>query len=363
MNRRGNGGYKIINGILYVYGNIDGKRYRLSTKKEANKQNISYIKKNHHQVLLQLIEQKNSVPIQKIETDLKNFSYKVLELSAHKRSKETQQDYLSKLDRLILPYFENYKISDIKTFDIETFQKELLSNNSTITVKRVILILDMILRKAVSYDIIQKNPVEYVEKFTITYQKKKPYTKEEIIKILSHSKGELKVFLSLGFLTGMRTGELLGLKWKDIDFDKKIITLERSHRKGKTISSNEIKNHNRIVYLPKQLVNILLEYKQNAKSDEWLFVSKFGKPYYESKPIAKKFKKLLKELDIEWKKLMTTRHSFISLLRNYGVSSDLVSEIAGHSKIVEDKHYFEAQISKEKHNKINNAFSKLFGHN
>jgi len=354
-----NGGYKVVGDSIYVFGVVDNQRYRLSTGKKANKINLNWIKKNHQSVLLNLIAKKNSVRVHSVK--LEDFSIEILEATAHKRDKNSQKDYLSKLNRLILPHFKSFKLGDLKPLDIEKWQATLLKKYSGVTVKKTTGILNMILRKAVANDIIVKNPVEFADNIKIVHQKKEPYSIEEMKSILQNSEGWLKLFVHLAFTTGMRTGELMALKWEDIDLEQKILYLRRSITKGvvtEVQSSTSKKNHHRMIVIADFVIEILKSYKAEA-SCQWIFPSKTGMPYNESKAIVRYFKPLLEELGIEYKTLYATRHTYISIMRNHGVSADWIAEIVGHSKEVEDKHYYTESINMQKVAAVNNVFEQI----
>ncbi len=352
---KGNGGYKVRNNKIYVFGVVDGKRYRISTGKEANSTNINWIKKNHWSVLLKLIDKKSNES--KLSVDLDSFSKEVLELTSHKRDELTQKDYISKIDRMIIPYFRSYNLEDIKPFDIEKWQNKLLEKYSTTTVRRARNIFSMIFKKAIANDMISKNPIEFADNIQVQHEKQEPYTVEEMTTIMKNATGWLKVFVYLAFTTGMRPGELMGLQWDDIDFEKKVIHLKRSITKGVIKTDTLTKNHNRLVIVPGFVLNMLHKHKTKSKN-EWVFVSRLNKPYTESKGIANRhFKPLLDELGVEYKGLKATRHTYVSIMRNDGVDIDLILEITGHSKEVSNKHYYTASISEQKIKAVNNAFS------
>ncbi|WP_458701340.1 tyrosine-type recombinase/integrase [Sulfurospirillum sp. 1307] len=350
-------GYFIRNNYIHVHGTIDGKRYRRSTKKKATKLNLRWIKQNHREVLLEIID--NEKNENKIYFNLEEFSYKVLNLTSKKRDKNTQKDYISKFKRLILPYFAQYDIRDIKVYDIERWQSILLERYSTITVNRVRNIFKIILNKAESYELINKNPINFAEKISVKYKKEEPYNIEEIKKILNNSQGWLKVFLSLAFTSGLRVGELIGLKWEDIDFNRNLIYLKRSISKGTIKYNTYTKNHNRIIIVPDFVIKLLYNLKLN-NNYEWIFVSRLGKPFSDGKAILERhFKPLLKKIGVKYKKLKVTRHSYVTFMRNQGVSIDLLTEIVGHSKNISDKHYYTPTINEEKVKIINQALDEL----
>lgn len=353
---RGNGGYKIRDGIIYVYGNIDGKRYRISTKKKATQKNINWVKRHHWSVLLKLIDK---TPKEK-SMPLKDFALEVLEVTSHKRDESTQKDYISKLKRMILPNFEKFELKDIKPIDIEKWQNTLLQTYSTTTVKRVRNLFGMIFKKAIANDMISKNPMDFVENVSVRHVPQEPYTIDEMKSIMSNSTGWLKMFLYLAFTTGLRPGELLALKWEDVDYPNKIIHLKRTMFKGKIKESSKTKNHNRLIIVADFVLDMLQSHQSSSINKEWIFTSSLNKPFSEPKAISNRhFKPFLEKIGVTYKGLKATRHTYISIMRNDGVDVDLILEIAGHSKEVQNKHYYTAMINPKKIKAVNNVFNSF----
>ena len=281
----------------------------------------------------------------------------ILELSKHKRSETTQNEYISKTKRLIAPYFAKFNMADIKPIDIEKWQNALLEKYSTVTVRRAKTLLNFALNKAVLNDIIPKNPCAAVDSFRVTINKKEPYTIEEMGKILRAATGWFGIFLHIAFTTGLRTGELIALKWEDIDLERNIIFVRRAIVRGEVSTGGATKNHDRIAVIPEYLADMLEGY--DSKS-EWLFPTRKGEPFKEGGSLTRMyFKPLLERIGVKYKTLYATRHTFVSLLRNSGVNKDLVAELAGHSSQISDKHYYKAEITPEKIRSINNVFFNI----
>lgn len=365
--------------IIYVLGTVDGKSYRKSTGKEATKINIAWIKKNARDVLLKLIDKEK--PTKKI--DLESFGMMVLETTKRgKRNINSQKSKIGNFKNHVLPYFKNYSLNDIKTTDIEIWQNKLLETYSSSTVRKCREILGLILKKALADDIITKNYVDFADNIEATHEKKEPYTEAELLLLISNSSGWFKVFLTLVFSTGLRTGEAIGLMWDDIDFTNGFIYLERSVSQGRVTNNdgntdiaafikngmtvkennntNKSKNHRRAIPMDDTFKKVLSEYKINRPHEEWLFVSNWDRCFFDSKSINKYYwKPLVAKLNIKDRTLYATRHTYATIMRNNGADKSLVKSILGHkqSSTILDDVYHTYKSSNEDIKVANNFFN------
>jgi integrase len=346
------------NSKVYIdYRPEPNKRIRKSLGLDFNKKNLRAVEKNIGRVLLQFNEELNKNQKNHSDKKMKNFGHQALESSSFNRSQRTQDDYISKFKRHIVPHFGDYSIDEIKAIHVDAWQTKMLKKYSTTTVKRCKSILSLILDRAVAYEIIRHNPAKHATKFHVTYTKQEPYNSKEMQVILENSTGWFKVFMHLAFTTGMRPGELLGLKWEDINFDKGVIHLQRSISKGIVTTNTYTKNHNRMVIAPSVVLDMI---KILERKSEYVFVNPHGKPFYESKSISKGYlQPLCKEFGIEYKGLKATRHTYVSIMRNGGVSQEFILDIVGHSKLVSDKHYFSNEMNDQKQSAVDNVFLNI----
>ncbi|QDF29010.1 tyrosine-type recombinase/integrase [Halarcobacter anaerophilus] len=367
--------------VIYVLGTVDGKFYRKSTGKEATKLNIAWIKKNAREVLLKLINKQNT----KVEkTSLEEYGLKVIEATARGRSISTQKEKKGYFNNHILPYFKSKGftyIEDIKTTEIEMWQNHMLDNKSSSTAKKCKDTFALIMDKAAADDIINKNYVKLAYSFTVTTEKRVPYTPGEVTTLIKESEGWFKVFLYLIFSTGVRTGEALGLMWDDIDFNNGFIDLKRSITKSRVTTkegntstedfiqngykivennnTNKTKNHTRLIPLDDTTKNILMEYYQERTQDEWIFVSKNNTCFSDSKTVNKYYwKPLLFKTKIEDKDLYTSRHTYVTIMKNNGADEAWLKSVGGwtqSSKVLNDV-YFTHESSKKDIKLANNFF-------
>ena len=348
---KGKGWFVNEHGVIYVQGSVDGKFKRKSTGMEHTPRNETYIKKNHRDVLLQILNKDKEV----VSNNFGTFGLSVMENGVKKvgkkggRGEQDQRDALSKFDRLILPYFKTYTLEDIRAVHVEMWQSKLLENYSSSTVNKCRVLLGQIMHKACANDIVHKNPVEYADKIEVSHEKQEAYSVENALRMMKESEGFMHTYLNLAFTTGMRTGELMGLMWEDIDEAYSCIYLQRSVSKGlMTIGNSGKKNHSRVVPLMPQVLTILMEAKNNARS-KWIFPSRKGSYYRESKSITKAlFKPLLEKLNIEYITLYATRHTFSSIADNFRMNSKAIDAMVGNSQEVRDNHYITFEMTSER---------------
>jgi len=357
---KGKGWFVNEHGIIYVQGSINGKFVRKSTGLRYTPKNEAYVNRYARDLLIELTQPKIK------SNDFASFARMVIEQGKKKKGKKggrgelAQRDAISKLERLIIPYFQSYSLEEIKVVHIELWVDKLMQKYSTSTVSKCVNLLREVMHKAVANDICIKNPVDYIDKIEVVHKKQKAYSVEDARKMMTQSEGFMKVWLNLAFTTGMRTGELMALMWDDIDFENRIIFLQRSITKGYiTLGSANTKNHKRIVPLMPQVVEILKEAKTKSKS-KWVFPNRKGECYKESKAITKKyFKPLLEKLGIEYISLYATRHTFATIVENAMLNPEAINDIIGNSQEVRNKHYVDFQITKERVDAAHQSIQKV----
>jgi len=157
---------------------------------------------------------------------------------------------------------------------------------------------------------------------------------KELFSIIKAVPLKMRAFFAIGFFTGMRTGEIVALKWEHIDFDRKIIKVRRARRAG-IESEPKTSNSIRDVLILDQLIPYLLEHKKMmADKSEYLFTNKFGEPYYSSSKISYTYwKPILEKLNLPYRKMYLMRHTFISLMISKGEDILWVSKNVGHKDV------------------------------
>ena len=212
------------------------------------------------------------------------------------------------------PVFGGRYIYEITALDIEKYKLKRKEKVSNATVNRDVACLKHILKKAVEWGKATQNPAANVKLLKERNARIRYLEEEEIKALLDASPDHLKAILITALNTGMRKGEILGLKWKDINFRQGVIVLLETKN-----------NERREVPVNKLLFKVLLPLRKNPDSP-YVFCKKDGKPY---RNVRTSFETAKKKAGIEDFRFHDLRHTFASHLVMTGVGLKTVQELLG----------------------------------
>jgi len=325
-------GLFVRNNTIYVQGSINGKFYRKSTKKPATKANLAWVKRNAHDVLLKLVG-KPSDPNKEILFE--DFAKISLEASAANRKESTNKKYIGDYERHILPYFKGWKLHEIRSMDLKHWQSKLLK--SGLSGKYVMNIRNVfrgILQDAFIDEIIERNPFDRVKSPKILKPEIYPFSLEEVELLLNTASGWFKNYLTTAFFTGMRIGELLALKWEDVNWHERDIRIARAVSRG-MISTPKTENSVREVDMLEIVEKALKEqYKLTGLQNGFIFLNQYGDNFTQYEKLVRyHWKPLLRTCGINYRVLYQTRHTFASIMLQQGEEIPWVSAMMGHKDI------------------------------
>lgn len=238
------------------------------------------------------------------------------------------RSYSSLFKNRIVPFFEDKKVTDIKPIDIMDFYSTFIDSRTLITCEAI---LKPAFEKAILNEYIVSTPFIVTKpKFTTKY-KINPLTFDELNLISNYEKDDVIVnFICISCFTGMRTGELLALEWKDIDFNEMTIDINKCFSGGyltncKTASSVAV------IELPIESLEYFKkqELKTRLKS-KYVFLNQKNKAIKFSSGIAYSFDKMLSDLELPKRGIYQTRHTFASLRLSFGERLEWVSYMLRH---------------------------------
>lgn len=145
----------------------------------------------------------------------------------------TRDGYYRNLRRHVFPQLGQRPLSEIKPQELERLFSHLRDKYSASTVNNVRVALSKVFSIALRHELVLTNPVARTLKakrgeFERT-QVCRPWTKDEAITVLKAAEGTaMEAIITPAVATGMRRGELLGLRWGDVDFEHQTVSIERA---------------------------------------------------------------------------------------------------------------------------------------
>lgn len=197
------------------------------------------------------------------------------------------------------------------------------------------------LRVAMARGHLRMDPLAGLECPKATRVEIDPFTDAELAKILTAAKAErYHALWILGFGTGMRIGEMLGLKWRDVDLSEKRIRVERSATivAGKpTLKATKTKRSRRVIELPARVVTALHEHRKAMVADgnagsELVFLNEHKRIVSRNVLRRRGWATLLKRAKVRYRTIHQMRHSFATHALSSGVPVHIVSAVLGHSQ-------------------------------
>lgn len=169
------------------------------------------------------------------------------------------------------------------------------------------------------------------------------FSKEQQLIIENELKNNMnirKICLLLCLYTGLRIGEICGLKWEDINFNKNYIEVKRTIERIKNINGNNTKTiliestpksitSNRIIPIP----TFLIEYLNNFKDDNNYFLLSKSDKLYDPRYFETFYERLIKKIGINYVNFHTLRHTFATRSIESKMDIKTLSELLGHSSV------------------------------
>jgi len=259
----------------------------------------------------------------------------------YKRSYRTNVDQL----RHLLEFFGDKYLAEITTHLVENYVSQRKQKVKEATVNRELALLKHMFTKAIEWGIVTHNPAKAVKFFKESPMMLRYLTNEEMDRLLTAAPGHLKPILIAALNTGMRRGEILNLRWENVDFKAGVITLVHT--------KNGDKRH---IPISPTLREALLNVPRHFRSP-YVFCNKDGKPYWELK---RSFKTALKTAAIENFRFHGLRHTFASHLVMNRVDLLTVKELLGHKTLEMTLRY--AHLSSDHKKKAILSLERIGGH-
>ena len=257
------------------------------------------------------------------------------------------QTYKGFLNNHIKPNIGNIPLPKLTTMELQQFYKKLLESGrvdrieaknkpkglSVKTVRNLHQMVSSALNLAVAQKLIPVNPASACALPKVERKEMKTIPVEQLNAFLAEAKasGVFELYY-IDLVTGLRRGELLGLKWDDIDLKNGVLHVHRQvlRQDGKVVEAPlKTKNSYRSVSLGADAIEVLEQQKKKAGSSEYVFPSPTGGPMSPDS-FLHMLRRVLKRAGLERVRFHDLRHTFATLALQNGVDVKTVSGMLGH---------------------------------
>jgi len=241
----------------------------------------------------------------------------------NKRSWRDDEIIVAKL----LKHFASASLSGITAQSVEEYKASRKGQVKDATINRELTVLKTIFSKAMLWGYAAQNPVKQVRFFKEELKPIRILTVAERQRLFEASPEFLRPIMLAALKTGMRRGELLGLKWKDVDLEHGNISVRRT-KSGKL----------RMIPMHPDMAESLARLKLGAKG-EHVFAEADGSRLKDFGAVRTSFERLVVEAGLEGLTFHDLRHNFATELIAKGADVRTVQEYLGHSSLVMVQRY------------------------
>ena len=247
----------------------------------------------------------------------------------------------------IKPQLGKIPLNDLTTLHLQQFYKKLLAEGrverieaqkqpkglSAKTVRNIHQIISSALKLAIEQRLIARNPADGCALPKAERKEMQTLPIEQLTSFLREAKDSgVFALYYIDLTTGLRRGELLGLKWSDIDLEKGDLRVQRQIGRidGKIIEMPlKTKNAYRTLPLSADAIDVLMQQRRKTGNSEWVFPSPTGGPMSPDS-VLHMLHRVLKRAGLPKVRFHDLRHTFATLALQNGVDIKTVSGMLGH---------------------------------
>lgn len=244
-------------------------------------------------------------------------------------AKSTLIGYDNDIHNILIPTFGDLRLKDLKPQNVRTWIAEQPCSGKRIN--NILVPIRCMFAEAFENELIEVNPMERIRNLKINTREPQPFTLDEIKKILFQLEGQERNLIQFAFWSGLRTSELIELKWQDIDLLSKRVFVRRAKVNGQ-IKSPKTSSGIRTVDLNEETIYSLESQQAYEGKSGYVFNDpKTSSPWRSDQPIRKRvWIPAIRAANIEYRNPYQTRHTFASQMLALGRNPMWVSRQLGH---------------------------------
>jgi len=268
----------------------------------------------------------------------------------------TQESYTSIVERHLIPSLGKVILTDLQAVHIQSYYADKLSKGRAdgkggLSARSIVYhhrILSNSLDYAVKMGVVVRNMVKLVQPPRVAKVTMNTLSPEEVTRFLDAAREtDYYVYFATLLYTGLRRGELLALRWRNLDFESATLTVvETAYKLGNgsyVIKEPKTPQSRRTVTLPHSLVELFKVYRADQEllriqlgvsleADDFVFIRPDGSPINPN-AVTLAFKRITKKAMLRSVRIHDLRHTHATLMLKAGVHPKVVSERLGHANI------------------------------
>lgn len=348
----------IRRGKFYIDFRYKGVRYREQTDivdNAANRKSVNQlIKKMDAEITLDTFDHLKYFPkgkssdkfkVQQHVRDNANLAPQVFECFAEVWFNEKQVEWSdsyrtiarNRLDKHIIPFFKGRQLAIIDKAMIMQFRSEVASmpgqGGGVVTascVNNIMLPLRQILREGADRFNFP-DPWKNIRHMKERRKQIVPFSMSEVQLFLGKIRPDFKAYYTTRFFTGLRSGEVDGLKWKYIDFERKQILVREALVQGKMVGT-KTDGSMREVDMSSLVYETLIKHKEEVgRRSEFVFSTATGGPLHNRNVTRRVWYPMLRYLGLEKRRPYQTRHTAATLWLAAGENPEWIARQMGHT--------------------------------
>ncbi|SES23049.1 tyrosine-type recombinase/integrase [Streptomyces qinglanensis] len=263
-----------------------------------------------------------------------------------RRKLSTYDKYEAHVRLYLVPRIGTKRLESLGVADVRRFLTRLERDTTAATAKETHRVLRSALSAACREELVTRNVAGLVEPPRVTSRELSPWTLEETLTFLGAArKDPLFAAFVLAVTMGLRRGEIVGLRWSDVDLENRVLYVRQQtqRRRGQLYQDDPKGRRRRAVPLPAMCVAPLRwhrlrqsEAKRMAgklwQESAYVFTTRTGRPV-EPRNVYRSFTRVAESAGLRVIRLHDARHGCATLLVAAGVAPRVVMEILGHSQI------------------------------
>ncbi|MFJ9819960.1 tyrosine-type recombinase/integrase [Streptomyces sp. NPDC101151] len=263
-----------------------------------------------------------------------------------RRKLSTYDKYETHVRLYLIPLLGTKRLESLSVADVRRFITRMQNANTAATAKEAHRVLRTALTAAVREELITRNVASLVEPPRVKLRDIHPWTLEETLTFLEAARRDpLYAAFVLAVAMGLRRGELVGLRWSDVDLDNRVLHVRQQtqRRRGTLYDDDPKSRRKRVVPMPALCIAPLRWHRLRQREafartgitwseNGYVFATRNGRPV-EPRNVYRSFTRVAADAEMRVVRLHDARHGCATLLTAAGVAPRVIMEILGHSQI------------------------------